>query len=112
MKAVIETTQWADGVETYNHVYLMDGDRCLAYIPHGTREIRRLAAPRRMDRRGRTFKELKFNPFGGIAPQSSVVRVAGSRGNTYDVDVDAGTCTCPGHTYHGHCRHVAQAQAT
>lgn len=110
MKAVIETTKWADGKDVYNHVYLLDGNQVLAYIPHGTRDIRYLGAPRRFDPRGRTFQELKFNPFreGPVLPR--VIRVAGSKGNTYEVDTQAGTCTCPGFVYRGHCRHLDQVK--
>jgi hypothetical protein len=109
MRAVIETTQWADGCEYYNHVYLLDGDRCWAYIPHGTREIREFSTPRKIHRQGRRFQELSYNPFKTPAPdKSSVVTVAGSGGRTYQVDVQAKTCTCPGFLYRKQCRHVEQ----
>lgn len=112
MRAVIETTDWADVGDAINHVYLLDGDTCLAYIPHGTRDIRFLTTPVRLDRRGRTFQELKFNPFQKAAPaKSHIRRVQGSKGHVYEVNTRAGTCTCPGFTFRGHCRHVEAAQA-
>lgn len=108
MKAVIETTEWADGSDSYNHVYLLDGDQCLAYIPHDTREIRYLQNPIRMDLRRRTFQELRFNPFQQPKKPGGVVRVAGSRGNTYEVDAKAGTCTCPGFRFRSQCKHLGK----
>jgi hypothetical protein len=114
MRAVIETTQWGDAGDSYNHVYLLDGDTCLAYIPHGTREIRRLATPIRLDRRGRQFQELRFNPFRDLPQEPQKVmpvrRVAGSKGQVYEVNVETGTCTCPGFHFRGQCRHVESLQ--
>lgn len=114
MRVVIETTQWADVGDAYNHVYLLDGDYIMAYIPHGTRQIRHLTTPLRLDRRGRQFQDLRFNPFARIMAQRDnqpvlVRQVTGSRGQTYWVNTQLKTCTCPGHTYHGHCRHLDQA---
>ena len=114
MRAVIETTKWADGVEAYNHVYLLDGDQCLAYIPHNTRDIRYFDSPRRIKLGGRTFKELKYNPFQlpKDEPQNQVLEVQGSQGQTYFVTQVGGewSCSCPGHVFRGQCKHVETAK--
>ena len=38
----------------------------------------------------------------------SEVSVKGSKGNEYQVDTDKGTCSCPGYTYRGNCKHVKE----
>jgi uncharacterized Zn finger protein len=57
---------------------------------------------------GRKFEELKTSPFKVDVTISSVTKVQGSKGNVYEVDKEAGTCTCPGYTYRGKCKHVEQ----
>jgi hypothetical protein len=63
-----------------------------------------------LDRRGRKFIELETNPFDPehVAVDTHVIRVKGSRGDEYLVDPQAGTCTCPGYTFRGTCKHVKQ----
>lgn len=40
---------------------------------------------------------------------TNTVKVDGSKGQTYTVDVINKTCTCPGFTYRGTCKHVDEA---
>ncbi len=109
MEAVRETTVWT-GVEyrTPNHDYLLDGDTVVAYRPWGTGEIRVLSGKIKIDRRGRKFEKLKDNPFKDIGKKAEpvVVEVKGSKGNSYYVNPEEKTCTCPGFTFRGNCRHV------
>ena len=111
MEAVRETTVWT-GVEYQqpNHDYLLDGDRVVAYRPWGTAEIRVLKGKIKIDRRGRKFERLEPNPFESLQhpkrEEPVVLEVAGSKGNSYLVNVEEKTCTCPGFTFRGRCKHV------
>ncbi len=109
MEAVRETTVWT-GVDyrAPNHDYLLDGDRVVAYRPWGTGEIRVLSGKIKLDRRGRKFEKLKDNPFKDLVKKAEpvAVEVKGSKGQTYLVNKDEGTCTCPGFTFRGACKHL------
>lgn len=110
MEAVRETTVWT-GVDYRqpNHDYLLDGDTVVAYRPWGTAEIRVLKSKLKIDRRGRKFEKLEPNPFEGFdtaKAEPMVLEVQGSKGAVYRVDVEAKTCTCPGYTFRGNCKHV------
>ena len=78
----------------------------LAYIRLGTQEEFWFRNPIRIDRRGRRFEPVEPNPFtalGGLV--QNIQQVVGSRGQTYVVNLDDGTCSCPGYTYRGVCKH-------
>lgn len=107
MRAVLETTRWQDLDPEPNHVYLMDGTRAVAYIKWGRGEPYYFKQPIILDLRGRKFVELEDNPFA-VKARSDLVAVKGSRGDTYYVDPAAGTCTCAGFTFRGHCRHIKE----
>ncbi len=119
-EAYLETTQWAD-VKGCNHTYYLEGDRMLAYIRHGTSEPFWFRAPISISRSGRKFQRVDATAFeqslGGlfinlIEPKDSnpdVVEVAGSKpGVVYLVNVKDKSCTCPGYTFRGKCKHVEQ----
>jgi SWIM zinc finger len=106
MIAVIETTKW-DWEHQPNHTYLLDGDKIIAYIPCGTTEIRTLKSKMTINRRGRTFRELKVNPFDKVkVPAKNILKIKGSKGNVYEIDLTEKTCSCPGFTYRGKCKHA------
>jgi len=104
-KVVQEVTDW----EWPNHTYLLDGTTLLAYIKQGTKEPIWFKHPlKRFSTAGRKFKELKTNPFGEVKTESTVVKVQGSKGNTYEVDTEAKTCTCSGFQFRGRCKHLEE----
>ena len=109
MRIQQETTVWADA--TPNHIYVFDSElkRAIAYVPEGSNKVHKFRTPRVIDRRGRTFVELEDSEPELAANQW---RGPGSRGEDHTVTLSAGTysCTCPGYTYRGHCRHVAEQQ--
>ena len=109
MEAVREVTVWKESYQP-NHDYLLDGDRIVAYRPWGTGEIRKGSGKIKIDRRGRKFVKLDPNPFAEPESQAEpmVVEVKGSKGNIYLVNTEERTCTCPGYTYRGACKHVAE----
>ena len=112
MKAVRETTVWETEFQP-NHTYLIDGDKIFAYIKVGKKKPIYFTAPLQMNLKGRKFIDLKKNPFDKPTPvvSSTIVKVAGSKGEMYDVDPVAGTCTCMGFTYRGTCKHIGTASS-
>ena len=110
MKVLQETTKWKQGTQP-NHVYLVDGDKMLAYQPWGTGTVVHFDRALRFDQARRKFSELAFDHavWGGCAQQQHVVHVAGSNGAVYTVDTVSATCTCTGFRYRGSCKHLAIA---
>jgi len=107
MEALFETTVWK-GSRAPNHTYLLDGTKLVAYIRAGTTEPFYFKNPiKGFDRRGRTFEKVSLKWFGGEKVKSTLIEVKGSKGNTYSVDPDAKTCTCPGFTFRSNCKHLA-----
>lgn len=104
MLAVKEVTKWEGNIQA-NHVYLLDGDKMVAYIKFGKGKPFYFKKPIQIDKRGRKFEELKKNPFKD-EPKSDLTIVIGSKGDKYFVDKEAGTCTCPGFSFRGKCKHV------
>ncbi len=109
MEAVRETTVWT-GIEYRqpNHDYLLDGDKVIAYRKWGQGEVITLRTPLKIDRRGRKFEKLEPDPFEAPAnaAENAVREVKGSKGNSYFVNTEEGTCTCPGFTFRGACKHL------
>lgn len=102
MKAYQEITEWS----TPNHIYLLDGTNLIAYIMEGTDQPFYFKNPiKGFDKRGRKFIELDENPFE-VTIQSALREVKGSKGDSYFVNDVEGTCTCPGFTHRGKCKHV------
>lgn len=105
MIALKEITVWADGT-TANHTYLLDGDNMVAYIKKGSKDPFYFKRPiKGFSRSGRKFEELKKNPFK-VEVKSNLKEVIGSKGEKYFVDEEAKTCTCPGFSFRGKCKHV------
>lgn len=102
MRAYKEITEWA----TPNHTYLLDGNNLIAYIKEGEIEPFYFKNPiKGFDKRGRKFIELDDNPFE-ISITSSLREIRGSKGNSYFVNDLEHTCTCPGFTFRGKCKHL------
>ena len=125
LKIVEEVTEWDVPYRQPNHVYLMSGDRALAYSRWGKDRPEYFSQPQRIDRRGRKFIDVKNNPWKfdltvrteiepAAKPKGQVWTVAGSKGNEYIVSLDSGrwSCTCPGHGFRGRCRHVDELSAS
>jgi hypothetical protein len=111
------TADWAVDTRLPNHTYLINGDVVVAYKPWHEDPIQHLKSGKiKLDKRYRKFKELPFiaADWGMEDEQtapSNIVTVEGSNGNTYEVDVDVGSCTCPGYTFRGKCKHVELAKS-
>ena len=104
---------WADGNKNINHTYLLDGDRMVAYIRYGTDQPFWFKTPIRISRSGRKFERASdhlFNMSMNVLTPNNIKQVEGSKGQTYMVNLDEGTCTCPGYTYRGACKHTKQLE--
>jgi len=120
LKIVEEVTVWDVDYRQPNHVYLMNGDRVLAYVPWGKGKPVYFKTSQRIDRRGRKFIEVKKNPWKfdlsiGIEeekPQGQTWQVKGSKGDEYIVSLDAGrwACTCSGFQFRSRCRHLDEVR--
>lgn len=109
-QAYLETTVWADSAGV-NHTYLLEGDRMIAYIRHGTTEPFYFKNPITISKSGRKFKLVEPNPFDQVFPveqDADVKEIAGSKGAVYYLNVRDKTCTCPGYTFRGTCKHVKE----
>jgi hypothetical protein len=102
MEALREVTDWA----TPNHTYLLDGTTLVAYIKQGTTEPFYFSKGiKNFDKRGRKFEKADIGLFEQAA-SSNLIEVQGSKGAVYYVDPELHSCTCPGFTFRGKCRHT------
>ena len=102
MEAVIETT----GGQFPAHTYLLDGNNLVAYVKKGETEPFYFKQPiKGFDKRGRKFIPGNSNLFNQKKAQNERT-VIGSSGQTYTVTEQS--CTCPGFTYRGTCKHMVQ----
>lgn len=112
MKVLREVTKWATDIQP-NHVYLVEGDKIVAYQPHGTGSVVHFENRVRLDRARRRFVEEPVDSalWGiSVTPPAHIVTVAGSKGATYEVNLEEGSCTCSGYQFRGRCKHLALAQ--
>jgi lysozyme family protein len=102
MEALREVTDWA----TPNHTYLLDGTTLVAYIKQGTTEPFYFSKGiKHFDKRGRKFVPADKNLFEQSA-STNLIEVQGSKGAVYWVDPELHSCTCPGYTFRGKCKHT------
>ena len=102
MEALRETTDWA----TPNHTYLLDGTTLVAYIKQGDSEPFYFSKPiKQFDKRGRKFVAADKGLFEQSA-STNLIEVQGSKGAVYYVDPELHSCTCPGYTFRGKCKHT------
>ena len=102
MEAVVETT----GGQFHAHTYLLDGNTLVAYVKVNETEPFYFKSPiKGFDKRGRKFQPGNINLFT-TKKESNGRTVIGSSGQTYTVTAES--CTCPGYTYRGTCKHMAE----
>lgn len=111
MEALKEITVWK-GIEYAqpNHIYLMEGDKAYAYIKFGKGPAHYFKQPLRLDKRGRKFERASIKLFKAPKVESARIEVKGSKDNVYYVDPETSTCTCPGFTFRGNCKHLSVLQ--
>ena len=108
MEAVKEITVWEGISRQPNHIYLLEGDRVLAYIKWGEGAPEYLSGKIKIDRRGRKFVPADKALFKKVKEESNAITVTGSKGQVYTIDPEAKTCTCPGFQFRGACKHLAE----
>jgi hypothetical protein len=102
MEAVIETT----GGQFPAHTYLLDGNNLVAYVKKGETTAFYFKNPiKGFDKRGRKFVPGNIKLFT-TKKASNERTVIGSGGQAYTVTEQS--CTCPGFTYRGTCKHMAE----
>ncbi len=112
MTAILETT----GGLFPAHTYLIEGTDLIAYIRAGTDQPYYFKRPiKGFSKSGRKFIAVEPSPFtvsvSAAVPNPALVRVQGSKPNTwYWVDTEQNTCTCPGYTFRGACKHIKQLE--
>lgn len=116
MKALKEITDWT----VPNHTYIVDGNNLVAYIKQGTSKVHEFARPiKGFDQRGRKFEQVPLVDWAqslkahveAAEPLPFIRKVQGSKPNTwYEVNTDENTCTCPGFTFRGKCKHVEELE--
>lgn len=105
MEVLREVTVW-ESEHQPNHIYLMDGQKALAYIRFGQGEPFYFKNGITIDKRGRKFVPADLQLFKIIKEKSNVREVQGSKGQIYHVNDEEGTCSCPGFTFRGSCKHL------
>jgi len=104
-----EVTEWQGDVAVANGIYHVNSQgHLVGYEPPGG-EFKQFKNPlKRFSKARRRFRKLRV--YDSSEPESARVKfVTGSKGTVYRVDLDEGTCSCPGFTYRGSCKHVNQA---
>jgi hypothetical protein len=102
MQALTETT----GPQFPAHTYLLDGNNLIAYVKKGETAAFYFKNPiKGFDKRGRKFEPGNINLFTQ-KKASNANTVIGSSGQVYTVTEDS--CTCPGFTYRGSCKHLVK----
>jgi hypothetical protein len=102
MDAVVETT----GGAFHAHTYLLDGTKLVAYIKSTETTPFYFKYPiKGFDKRGRKFTPGNINLFTQ-KKASNANTVIGSSGQVYTVTEDS--CSCPGFTYRGTCKHMVK----
>ena len=112
MPAFKETTVWGDN-SAVNHTYLLEGDKMVAYIRQGTTEPFWFNKPITFSRTGRKFQPVPddlFNSSMRVLMPCNTREVVGSKGQTYIVNLDDATCSCPGFTFRGACKHTKELE--
>lgn len=101
-----EVTDWGK-YKVNNGVYHVDSSgRLVAYQVNQDSEVKELNVPSTQFSKTRR----KFVKIGEREEKvdKHIIKVQGSKGNVYLVDTEKSTCTCPGATYRGHCKHLKE----
>ena len=111
MEALKEVTVWEVEYRQPNHTYLIDGDKAVAYIRWHEGKPEFFKTPQKLDKRYRKFEKVDIGLFEVEDRKDPVIlEVPGSKGAVYYVNTETGTCTCPGFTFRGACKHTKELE--
>ena len=111
MEALKEVTVWEVEYRQPNHTYLIDGDKAVAYIRWHEGKPEFFKTPQKLDKRYRKFEKADISLFEVEDRKDPVIlEVPGSKGAVYYVNTETGTCTCPGFTFRGACKHTKELE--
>tara|TARA_B100000963_G_scaffold77671_1_gene65764 strand:+ start:15633 stop:15962 length:330 start_codon:yes stop_codon:yes gene_type:complete len=101
-----EVTDWGK-YKVNNGVYHVNSaGKLVAYQPDIDAPVQTLNVPStQFSKSRRKFKKIGERP---EELNKNIIEVKGSKGNVYLVDTEKNTCTCPGFTYRGYCKHVKE----
>ena len=104
-----ETTDWGK-YKVNNGVYHVNSSgKLVAFQANIDAPVQELNVPStQFSKARRKFKKIGERPDPQTEKDSNIIEVKGSTGKTYIVDLDKQTCTCPGFTYRGNCKHVKE----
>ncbi|MDA8897635.1 SWIM zinc finger domain-containing protein [bacterium] len=99
-----EVTDWGK-FKVNNGIYHINGAGSLvAYQVNVDAKLQVLKSPsKQFSKSRRKFVKLGERP---EELASHIIEVKGSKGNVYYVDTEKNTCTCPGFTFRGNCKHI------
>lgn len=101
-----EVTDWGK-YKVNNGIYHVNSSgQLVAYQPNKKAVVQVLNVPSANFSKSRR----KFVKIGEREEEleSHIIKVTGSKGNVYLVDTEKKTCTCPGFTFRGNCKHVKE----
>ena len=109
-----ETTDWGEA-RVANGIYHVNDAGYLVGYKGPTTEYKEFSKPMKgFSKARRTFKKVgEYVEAGDEASDVETWNFAGSKaGVNYVVTRNDGkiTCTCPGATYRGHCKHISQVE--
>lgn len=101
-----ETTDWGKYSVNNGIYHVNSAGKLVAYQPDKDADLLVLKTPsNQFSKSRRKFVKIGERP---EEVESHIIQVTGSKGNTYHIDTQKGTCTCPGSTYRGTCKHVKE----
>ena len=101
-----EVTDWGKYKVNNGIYHVASSGKLVAYQPNKNAPIQELKVPSTQFSKSRR----KFVKIGEREEElpSHIKKITGSKGNIYLLDTEKMTCTCPGFTYRGNCKHVKE----
>jgi len=104
-----ETTDWGKYKVNNGIYHVNSAGKLVAFQPNEHAPVQHLKVPStQFSKARRKFKKIGERPDPQTEQDSNIIEVKGSTGKIYIIDLDKKTCTCPGFTYRGNCKHVKQ----